>query len=205
VPPDRVVGSHNPDELPRLLKQGDIDGVIAIAPQGEALRDLEGVRVLVRTADDSPWSSHYCCLIYGNRGFVEKNPNTTRRTMRALYRAVDATARDPEAVARHIVDERRYPYSVEEATHQLQHPHFDVWRSFSVEDTLRFYALRLREAGEITAGPDEILRSFEPRYFEALRSELAFSPGRRNSFFCDLLPGGARVQRPGGRFLRGGS
>jgi NitT/TauT family transport system substrate-binding protein len=192
LPPDRVVGSYNPTDLPRLLQSGDIDGAIAIAPGGEELRGLDGVRVLVRTADDPPWSTHYCCVVYGNATFVERNPNTTRRTMRALYRAIDATARQPEDVARHIVEVRGYPFSLEDATHHLKHPHFDVWRTFDVEDTLRFYALRLREVGEIDATPDEILEHVDLRYFNELRGKLAAAPRRFDTPFaltCEVQAG----------------
>lgn len=47
------------------------------------------------------------------------------------------------------------------------------WREFNPEETLRFYALRLREAGMITASPQKILaQGTEWRFLDELRKEL---------------------------------
>ena len=48
-----------------------------------------------------------------------------------------------------------------------------AWRNYDPEDSLRFYALRLREAGLIDQAPDEILaRGTDWRMFNELKKEL---------------------------------
>lgn len=47
------------------------------------------------------------------------------------------------------------------------------WREFSLEDTMRYYALRLREAGLIKSNPQQLLsRGAELRFVEQLKKEL---------------------------------
>ena len=50
---------------------------------------------------------------------------------------------------------------------------YDVWRRYEPPDTLRFYALRLKEAGLIKSTPEEILkRGADLRFFQELKKEL---------------------------------
>jgi NitT/TauT family transport system substrate-binding protein len=47
------------------------------------------------------------------------------------------------------------------------------WRDYHPEDTLRFYALRLREAGMIKSTPQEIIeRGSDWRFLNELKREL---------------------------------
>ena len=47
------------------------------------------------------------------------------------------------------------------------------WREFNPEDTMRFYALRLREAGLIKSSPQQIIaQGTDWRMLEQLKKEL---------------------------------
>jgi NitT/TauT family transport system substrate-binding protein len=47
------------------------------------------------------------------------------------------------------------------------------WRDYDAEDTVRFYSLRLREAGMIKSTPTKILaQATDWRFFNALKREL---------------------------------
>jgi NitT/TauT family transport system substrate-binding protein len=47
------------------------------------------------------------------------------------------------------------------------------WREYNVEDTLRFYSLRLREAGMIKSAPNKIIaQGTDWRFFNELKREL---------------------------------
>ncbi len=47
------------------------------------------------------------------------------------------------------------------------------WREYDVEDTVRFYSLRLREAGMIKSAPNEIIaQGADWRLFSELKREL---------------------------------
>lgn len=50
---------------------------------------------------------------------------------------------------------------------------YDQWREYDPEDTLRYYALRLHEAGAITSTPQKIIaRGTDWRFFNELKREL---------------------------------
>ena len=50
---------------------------------------------------------------------------------------------------------------------------YNKWREYDPEDTVRFYALRLREAGFIKSSPDEIIaRGTDWRFLNELKTEL---------------------------------
>ena len=83
-------------------------------------------------------------------------PVATKRVLRAILKAVDLCATDPSRIARRLVDggfTDQYDYAVQTVT-ELP---YDKWREYDHEDTIRFYALRLREAGFIKASPQKII------------------------------------------------
>jgi NitT/TauT family transport system substrate-binding protein len=50
---------------------------------------------------------------------------------------------------------------------------FGRWREYNPEETIRFYALRLREAGMITSSPQKILaQGTDWRFLTELKKEL---------------------------------
>ena len=51
-----------------------------------------------------PWSQYFCCMLAGNREFVRKYPVATKRVLRAILKAADLCATEPERVARQLVD-----------------------------------------------------------------------------------------------------
>jgi NitT/TauT family transport system substrate-binding protein len=55
----------------------------------------------------------------------------------------------------------------------LRDARFDRWREFDPEDTLRFYALRLRETGMIKSSPKQIIaQGTDWRFLKELKREL---------------------------------
>ena len=46
------------------------------------------------------------------------------------------------------------------------------WRDYDAEDTVRFYALRLHEAGMIKSTPSKIAQGTDWRFFNELKREL---------------------------------
>ena len=76
--------------------------------------------------------------------------------LRAYLKATDFCRDDPAAAARQIVD-RGFTTSYEYALQTLQEVPYNVWRVNDPEDTLRFYALRLREVGMIKSAPNKLI------------------------------------------------
>jgi NitT/TauT family transport system substrate-binding protein len=155
-----------------LFAHGRIDACLGTPPVAQDLRGRHIGRVVVNSAMNRPWSQYFCCMLYGNGGFVQKYPVATKRAMRAILKAVDICATDPALVARQLVDggfTDRYDYALE----TLSALPYDKWREYDPEDTLRFYALRLHEAGMIKASPQKIIAGgTDWRFLNELKREL---------------------------------
>jgi len=55
----------------------------------------------------------------------------------------------------------------------LKDVRYDVWREYDAEDAVRFYALRMREAGFIKSTPQKIIaESTDWRFLDELKREL---------------------------------
>jgi NitT/TauT family transport system substrate-binding protein len=109
-------------------------------------------------------------MISANREFVHNHPVATKRAMRALLKAVDVCVTAPERAAR-IVADRGYPY--EYALQAIREIPYAKWRNYDPEDAIRFYALRLRDAGMIKSSPNKILADgADWRFWNELKREL---------------------------------
>jgi NitT/TauT family transport system substrate-binding protein len=103
---------------------------------------------------------------------MEKHPAATKRALRAVLKGADVVAREPDRSARHMVD-RGFTSNFEYTCDILREIPYNVWRDFDHTDSMRFYALRLREAGLIKSTPKEILeRTTDFRFLRELREEL---------------------------------
>lgn len=164
--------AHPPAESMQLLAEGKVDGFLAFPPEPQELKAKGIGHVVVNTATDRPWSTYFCCMLVGNREFVRNHPVATKRALRAVLKAADLCAQDPQQAARFLVDKGyvpRYDYAVQ----TLRELPYNAWRIYDPEDTLRFYCLRLREVGMIKASPHKIIaRGTDWRFLNELRKEL---------------------------------
>ena len=155
-----------------LFAEGKVDAFLAAPPKSQELRARKIGRVILNSTTDRPWSDYFCCLAYGNRNFIRNYPIATKRYLRAVLKATDICANEPERAARRLIDGRftdRYEYALQTLT-ELP---YDKWREFNSEDTLRFYALRLREVGMIKSNPQEIIADgTDWRFLNEVKREL---------------------------------
>ena len=164
--------TNPPAESMRLLAEGKIDAFLGFPPTPQTLRDKKIGHVVVNSALDPPWSQYFCCMLAGHREFVEKHPVATKRALRAILKANTICALEPERTARFLVD-GGFTKSYDYALQNMQDIPYNQWRDYSAEDTLRFYALRLREAGLITSSPKKIIaEGTNWRFLNELRQEL---------------------------------
>ena len=163
---------HPPEEGKRLLAEGKVDAYMAFPPDPQELRANGIGHVVVNSAMDKPWSQYFCCTMVGNREFVRKHPVATKRVLRAFLKATDLCASEPERVARLLVDRgyvKRYDYALQ----TLRDVPWTRWREYDPEDTVRFYALRLHEAGMIKSSPQKIIaQGTDWRFLNELKKEL---------------------------------
>ena len=60
--------------------------------------------VILKTTEDKPWSQYFCCMAVARRDFVRRYPVATKRALRAILKASDICAREPERAARYLID-----------------------------------------------------------------------------------------------------
>jgi NitT/TauT family transport system substrate-binding protein len=163
---------HPPVEAMQLLAEEKIDAFMAFPPFVQELRAKQIGRVVVDSAVDRPWSQYFCCIIAGNREFVRTHPVATKRALRAILKATNMCALEPERAAQLLVDKgyaNRYDYALQ----TIQELPYNRWREDEPEDTLRFYALRLHEAGMIKSSPQKfIAQGTDWRFLNELKKEL---------------------------------
>jgi NitT/TauT family transport system substrate-binding protein len=163
---------HPSADSMRLLAEGKIDAFLAFPPDGQELRARKIGHVVVNSAVDRPWAQYFCCIVAGNRGFVRKHPVATKRVVRAILKAADVCALEPERAARAVGD-RGYAKSYDYALQTMKEVPYGKWRDYDPEDTIRFYALRLHEAGMIKATPQKIIgQGTDWRFLNELKKEL---------------------------------
>ena len=128
-------------------------------------------QVIFDTAVDRPWSQYFCCMLVGNREFIRKNPVATKHVVRAILKATDRCDSEPERVASAIVDRGFADRS--DPLLQILKDNPYKWREYNAEDTVRFYALRLQEAGLIKSSPPKIIaEGTDWRFLDELKREL---------------------------------
>jgi NitT/TauT family transport system substrate-binding protein len=155
-----------------LFAEGQIDAFLGFAPEPQELRARHIGHVIVNSAVDRPWSEYFCCMLTGNRDYVRKYPVATKRVLRAILKAADLCASEPARVARNIV-ERGFIGQYEYARQTLSELPYDRWREYDAEDTIRFYALRLHEAGLIKSTPNKIItENTDWRFLNEVKREL---------------------------------
>jgi NitT/TauT family transport system substrate-binding protein len=156
----------------RLLSEGKIDGFIGFPPEPQELRAKKIGHVILNSMMDMPWSQYFCCMVAANQEFMRKNPVATKRALRAFLKATDIVAREPERVARFLVD-KGYTKNYDYALQGLQDIPYNKWREYDPADTLRFYALRLRDAAMVKSSPDQIIaQGADWRFLNELKAEL---------------------------------
>jgi NitT/TauT family transport system substrate-binding protein len=171
-PKDVTWVMHTPDEAMQLFGEGKIDAFLGFPPHTLELRAKQIGHVVVNSALDRPWSQYFCCMVYTRREFARKYPMATKRALRAILKAADVCALEPDWAGQFLVDKgytERYDY----ARRAMQELPWSKWREYDPEDTVRFYALRLHEAGMIKNSPQKInAQGTDWRFLNEIKKEL---------------------------------
>lgn len=163
---------RTPAESLDLLSRNEVDAYLAFPPEPQIFHDRKVGRVLVHMAIDRPWSDYYCCILTANAAYVQRFPTATKRAVRAFLKAADLCVEQPDGVARSIVDQG-FAGNYDYVLRTLREIRYDAWRSYDMKNSLRFYALRLREAGMIGSLPDKLIaQGANLKFLEEVKREL---------------------------------
>jgi NitT/TauT family transport system substrate-binding protein len=157
-------------ESMQLLADRKVDALMGFPPVPQELREKKIGHVIVNSGLDRPWSQYFCCIVAAHQDFLRKHPVATKRALRAILKATQFCAAEPERAARMVADKGfRYDYSLQ----TIKEIQYARWRDYDAEDTVRFYALRLREVGMIKSTPTKIIaQGTDWRFFNELKREL---------------------------------
>ena len=142
--PIAAVATAATGSMQRFLNR-EVDAFLGFPPEPQELRGRNIGRVILNTSMDAPWSHYYCCMSFAHRQFVRDYPIATKRCLRAILKATDICANDPETAARRLVDEE-FTDNYEHALQTLEDLSYDRWREFDPENSaiLRTAAARGR-------------------------------------------------------------
>jgi len=164
--------THPATESMQLLAESKVDAYMAFAAEPYELRAKKIGHLVVSTTTDRPWSQYFCCLLVARREFVRNHPVATKRVLRAIIRAANLCATDPERATQIVVD-RGLASQRDYVLQMMKGLPYSRWREFDPADTLRYYSLRLREAGLIKASPQKILADgADWRFLNGLKREI---------------------------------
>jgi NitT/TauT family transport system substrate-binding protein len=165
-----------PAESKQLFIDGKIEAFLAFPPIAQELRAKKIGHVVVNSMMDAPWSQYFCCMATFNRDFVQTKPVATKRALRALLKATDATALHPEQAAKLMVDKGFTP-NYDYALQAMKDIPYNRWRVYNAEDTIRFYTLLLHGVGMVKSTPDEIIKQgTDWRFVNELKMEIPALP-----------------------------
>lgn len=170
--PDRDINfvTQPTTESIKLLAEKKIDALMGFPPVPQELRAKKIGHVVVSSGTDRPWSQYFCCTVAGHREFVRKHPVATKRALRAILKAANLCASQPEQAAKLIAAKG---YSYDYVLQTMKEIPYDKWREYDPEDAVRFYALRLREVGMIKASPQKLIaQGTDWRFLNELKKEL---------------------------------
>jgi NitT/TauT family transport system substrate-binding protein len=169
---DIRLSTYPPSEAMHAFAAGEVDAVITSPPFAQELRAKRVGQVLINRSVDRPWSQYFYCIVAGNRQYVREHPVATKRALRAILKAADLCALESDLAARALVDRgftKRHDYALQ----AMKDVPYGKWREYDPEDTVRFYALRLHEAGMIKSSPQKILaQGTDWRFLNELKKEL---------------------------------
>jgi NitT/TauT family transport system substrate-binding protein len=159
-------------DLPQLFMDGKIDAYMAFMVHATELHGRNMGHVLVDLARTEPWASTFCCLAVARTGFVQDNPIATKRALRAILKATDICANEPQKAAQSLVD-NGFVKQYENAYNLITHLKYDAWRTIDPEHSMRFYAEQMQQISQLKTSPDQVIADgTDFTYLNELKREL---------------------------------
>ena len=124
----------------------------------------------------APWTvpgrNIICCLLAGHRPFVQANPAATKRVVRAILKAADLCAGEPERVARRLV-EGGFTASYAYALQSLQEVPYRRWRDYDPRTRSASMRCACTRRASIKSSPARIIADgTDWRFLNEIKREL---------------------------------
>jgi NitT/TauT family transport system substrate-binding protein len=157
-----------------LFEQGKVDAIMSFPPEAQELRARKLGHVILNSMSDRPWSQYFCCMLVANPAFVQNYPAATKRVVRAVVKAAEICTSDPQRAVRILTDKQYLTDKQNDfAIEALTEIPYRAWRDYDPEDSLRFFALRLHEAGWIKSTPQDVIAAAADwRFLNEIKREL---------------------------------
>jgi NitT/TauT family transport system substrate-binding protein len=156
----------------QLFIDGKVDAFLSFPPDVQEMHARKVGHVVVSGSLDLPWSQYFCCMVNCSATYLERNPVATKHVLRAILKANDFCVSDPALVTRTLVDTgdvKDYGTTMQ----VLSDIRYAKWRDYDPEDTVRFFSLRLHEAGVVQSSPHQIIgRGTDWSFLNELKREL---------------------------------
>ena len=140
----------------QAFNEGKYDGFFTAPPGIYQARAANLGHEVVNLMRDKPWSDNYCCGVVANRAFAQKNPVATKRALRALLKASDEAASQPEQAARYIVD-KGYRPSYDDMIASFKEMMHNRWRDMDHEASFRLHTINLKAGGLVKGSADKLV------------------------------------------------
>ena len=136
----------------QLFAEGRIDAFLGFPPEPQELRERGIGHVVVNSTLDRPGRNITAACWPATARSSQANPAATKRVVRAVLKAADLCAGEPERIARRLV-EGEFAASYAYALQSLQEVPYRQMARLRPGELVRFYALRLHEAGVVKSSP----------------------------------------------------
>jgi NitT/TauT family transport system substrate-binding protein len=171
---ENTVSTHSHETAVPALLAGEIDAMVSYPPLVSRLRTDPGSHLILDANVDRPWSQYIFAMAMVHRDFLTKYPVATKRALRDILKGADVVAKEPERAVQALKAQGFIPDALYAPTlSELPQIPYNVWRTHDPADSLRFYALRLKEAGLVKSTPEQIIaQGTDFRFLHDLRREL---------------------------------
>lgn len=91
-------------QLETALEKGEVDAIAVTDPTAQQVLDNGKVRVVADSATHEHFKDEYCCLVVISGRLIKESPETAAAVTRAILKAGQWVAKNPQAAAKIAVD-----------------------------------------------------------------------------------------------------
>ena len=155
-----------------LFADGKIDAFLGFPPEPQDLRARHIGHVIVNTTRRPPLVAVFLLHAGGQPG-IRAQVSGRDQARAARHPQGDRSLRHRAGARRATARRWRFHPPLRLCPADAERGPYDKWREYDAEDTIRFYALRLHEAGFIKSSPQKIIADgTDWRFLNELKREL---------------------------------